>query len=55
MFPRAWQVRKYLEEYAGRYVPEGVVRLGRRVVKTARKRKEAGLGARWEVQWIDDR
>ncbi|KAL2796066.1 hypothetical protein BJX66DRAFT_144651 [Aspergillus keveii] len=54
MFPRAWQVRRYLEEYARRYIPEGVVGLGRRVVKTARKRKGAGLGAQWEVHWIDE-
>ncbi|KAL2845687.1 hypothetical protein BJY01DRAFT_177580 [Aspergillus pseudoustus] len=54
MFPRAWQVRRYLEKYAGTYVPDGVIRLGRRVVKTARTAKGSGPGARWEVQWVDE-
>ncbi|KAL3468251.1 hypothetical protein BJX64DRAFT_87328 [Aspergillus heterothallicus] len=55
MFPRAWQVRKYLEKYARTYVPEGVIRLGRTVVKTVRTGKLEGTGARWEVQWVDER
>lgn len=47
MFPRAWQVGMYLEQYAGRYIPPGVIRLGSQVVKTIRL--EDGKG--WTVFW----
>ncbi|KAL2820774.1 hypothetical protein BJX63DRAFT_284173 [Aspergillus granulosus] len=52
MFPRAWQVRRYLEKYVGNYVPDEAIKLGRRVVKTVRTDR---ADARWEVQWVDER
>ena len=52
MFPRAWQVGKYLTRYAERFLyPHGrdIVRLGVRVIRTTR---ETGLGrSTWTVEW----
>lgn len=52
MFPQAWQVGRYLEKYAERFLPDGVLRLGRRVVRTNRKVGD-GEGRRWTVQWVE--
>lgn len=53
MFPRAWQVGKYLVKYAERFLyPHGrdIVRLGQRVIRTTR---ETGLGrSTWTVEWV---
>lgn len=66
LFPHAWQVRRYLEAYAERYiiVPPGVVlRLGCRVVRAVRREMEMETGtgtgkdgekARWTVEWIEE-
>lgn len=58
LFPQAWQVGKYLEKYAERYIPPGVVRLGCRAVRTARESEtgkdgDDGDKGRWIVQWIE--
>ncbi|KAL2865434.1 uncharacterized protein BJX67DRAFT_185274 [Aspergillus lucknowensis] len=55
MFPRAWQVRRYLEKYASVYIPESSLRLGRRVVRAIRRSRLVGSGGRWEVHWVDER
>lgn len=56
MFPQAWQVGKYLECYAERYLPEGALRLGCRVVRTVREMQGGRRGrARWVVQWVCER
>ncbi|PYI08596.1 hypothetical protein BO78DRAFT_364355 [Aspergillus sclerotiicarbonarius CBS 121057] len=49
MFPQARQVGSYLEKYANLYIPKGVLRLGKEVVRTIRETD--GLRARWTVQW----
>ncbi|EMC95109.1 hypothetical protein BAUCODRAFT_526662 [Baudoinia panamericana UAMH 10762] len=36
LFPKAWQVNRYLEEYRRRYVPDSVLKLGHEVVKATR-------------------
>lgn len=53
VFPRAWQVGRYLGGYAERYVRGEVVRLGCRVVGTVREVDDDR--ARWIVQWVWDR
>lgn len=54
MFPQAWQVGKYLDKYAERFLPNGVLRLGRRVVRTSQKVGDGdGQGRQWGVQWVE--
>ncbi|RAK97122.1 uncharacterized protein BO80DRAFT_468030 [Aspergillus ibericus CBS 121593] len=53
MFPQARQVGMYLEKYAGLYIPKGVLRLGKEVVRTVRE--VDGVGGRWTVQWVSKR
>ncbi|PLB43704.1 FAD/NAD(P)-binding domain-containing protein [Aspergillus steynii IBT 23096] len=59
MFPAAWQVGRYLEGYAERYLPAEVMRLGCRVVRTVREMVGEGEGerarARWVLQWVCER
>ncbi|GFF47029.1 flavin-containing monooxygenase FMO GS-OX-like 8 [Aspergillus udagawae] len=50
MFPQAWQVGRYLETYAERYLPDEVVRLGCEVVHAVRE--VVGGRPRWTVQWV---
>ncbi|KAF7170364.1 hypothetical protein CNMCM5623_002787 [Aspergillus felis] len=50
MFPQAWQVGRYLETYAERYLPDEVVRLGCEVVRAVRE--VVGGRPRWTVQWV---
>ncbi|KAF7113584.1 hypothetical protein CNMCM5793_002940 [Aspergillus hiratsukae] len=50
MFPQAWQVGRYLETYAERYLSAEVVRLGCEVVRAVRE--VAGGRPRWTVQWV---
>nr|OQO22630.1 hypothetical protein B0A51_11438 [Rachicladosporium sp. CCFEE 5018] len=54
MFPKAWQVGKYLEEYRRRYLPEEVIKYGMRVSK-AEKCKQLAIGSKefWRVTAID--
>ncbi|KAJ5291589.1 FAD-dependent pyridine nucleotide-disulfide oxidoreductase [Penicillium angulare] len=54
MFPQARQVCQYLRAYRKRYIPDDVVRLGCRVLKTVRKTKD-GHTARWEISWEKER
>lgn len=53
MFPQAKQVGEYLAAYTERYIPEEVLRLGSRVIRTARTVDAQG-GVRWKVQWIKE-
>jgi len=50
MFPRAWQVNKYLETYRAKFVPDGTIQYGHEVTATSRKRQLA-VGAKefWVV------
>ncbi|PYH44346.1 uncharacterized protein BP01DRAFT_424132 [Aspergillus saccharolyticus JOP 1030-1] len=50
MFPRAWQVGRYLEAYAERFLasPGVVIRFGCEVVKTSTS-SQGG----WVVEWVD--
>lgn len=52
MFPQAWQVGRYLGRYAEWFLPDGVLRLGRRIVRTSRRVGD-GEGRRWTVQWAE--
>lgn len=55
MFPKAWQVGRYLEKYAELYVPREVLRFGCRVVKTLRQKSDGEDGAaKWTVEWVDN-
>ncbi|KAL4873648.1 hypothetical protein BDV12DRAFT_50983 [Aspergillus spectabilis] len=53
-FPYAWEVRRYLEKYAGIYVPGEYLKLGARVLRTVRRQDGDGGAARWVVDWVDD-
>ncbi|PWY77342.1 FAD/NAD(P)-binding domain-containing protein [Aspergillus heteromorphus CBS 117.55] len=53
VFPQAWQVGRYLEKYAERYIPDGVLRLGAEVVQTDRGVAVDGLRAGWTVRWVE--
>lgn len=53
MFPKAWQVNRYLETYKTRYIPEGVIRLNNQVLK-ANRLQESGRAA-WELTFKDDK
>lgn len=50
MFPQASQVGIYLERYAERYIPPGVVRLRAEVVRTVRTD-----GTGWRIGWANAR
>lgn len=54
IFPQACQVGRYLATYAERYIPKEVLRLGSRVIRTART-VDGQSGARWKVHWIKER
>lgn len=56
MFPQAWQVGRYLDRYAERYIPREVLRLGCRVVQTERRDKslENDDDGNWIVEWVED-
>ncbi|KAK0282424.1 hypothetical protein LTR35_006891 [Friedmanniomyces endolithicus] len=53
MFPRAWMVGRYLEEFWRRYVPDEVLKLGTEVVGTVRCVEE-GRAAVWRVESRDE-
>ncbi|KAI9808309.1 MAG: hypothetical protein M1825_004766 [Sarcosagium campestre] len=49
MFPRAWQVNKYLRTYTERYIPAESLRLNSRVLRTTREK--IGDRHEWKVEW----
>lgn len=49
LYPKAWQVGKYLEEYAKRYIPSNALKL-KCQVQHARKVEEGGK-QKWRVEW----
>ncbi|KAI9788950.1 MAG: hypothetical protein M1833_002793 [Piccolia ochrophora] len=49
VFPKAWQVNRYLLEYSKRYLPQDLIRLNSRVVRTKREVSEGRQG--WLVEW----
>lgn len=51
LFPRAWQVGRYLETYAERYVPREAIRFEHEVVRTAREVDDLGRRV-WIVQFV---
>ncbi|KAJ5166935.1 FAD-dependent pyridine nucleotide-disulfide oxidoreductase [Penicillium canariense] len=53
MFPQARQVGQYLATYSNRYIPQDVMRLGHRVVKTERS-VGTDTASRWRVSWIGE-
>ncbi|KAL4886411.1 hypothetical protein BJY04DRAFT_213179 [Aspergillus karnatakaensis] len=53
VFPRAWEVRRYLERYADVYGLEKYLRLGTRVLRTGR-RKDGDGHMGWGVEWAAD-
>jgi hypothetical protein len=54
MFPRAWQVNKYLEAYRAKFIPDGTIQYGHEVTATSRKRQLV-VGAKefWVVKIKD--
>ncbi|KAB8336687.1 hypothetical protein FH972_020998 [Carpinus fangiana] len=52
MFPKAWQVQKYLQQYTKRYIPESVIFFNRTVTSTERVKSDVGSPA-WKIKWRD--
>ncbi|KAK3044422.1 hypothetical protein LTS18_001328, partial [Coniosporium uncinatum] len=52
MFPRAWQVGKYLQEYRRRYVPEDCIRFGS-CVDSVQENEDLHKERRWSVRWTE--
>jgi len=55
MFPKAWQANRYLEEYQRRYILDGVIKLGTKVIKATRHDhvNMEDLSFRWTVETED--
>jgi hypothetical protein len=54
MFPKAWQVNAYLEAYRKRFIPDGVIKYGREVTNTSRRKMLAkGAKEHWRVTTKD--
>lgn len=51
MFPRAWQVGRYLETYANKFLPANVIHLNRRVI--AADFVSSGHTGKWNVTSLD--
>lgn len=49
MFPRAWQVGRYLQSYAKEYIPDGVISFGCKV--TSAEKVQSQRGSKWKVEW----
>ncbi|KAK7510134.1 hypothetical protein IWZ03DRAFT_389058 [Phyllosticta citriasiana] len=49
VFPQLWRVGKYLQAYADRYIPPGVIRLNASVKST--ELVQSGGRDRWRVKW----
>jgi hypothetical protein len=52
LFPKAWQVGRYLETYAERYLPSDVLKLGCQVIRTERRPDKDGETG-WIVEWLE--
>ena len=51
LFPKAWQVNRYLEEYHKRYIPQSTIRFGHEVVEASRTRSlRRGSRPRWRIK-----
>ncbi|KAF2843005.1 FAD/NAD(P)-binding domain-containing protein [Patellaria atrata CBS 101060] len=49
MFPRAWQVGRYLQAYAQMYIPENCIKLNSKVTKAERFQEDTIH--KWKVSW----
>ena len=49
MFPKAWQVGRYLETYAKKYIPKDIIQFNSRVTKAERILQD-GI-KKWKVEW----
>jgi len=52
LFPKAWEVGRYLDTYANKFVPVGVVQLNRRVTG-ADLRTQSDQSKKWKVTSVD--
>ncbi|KAF2172982.1 hypothetical protein M409DRAFT_62619 [Zasmidium cellare ATCC 36951] len=52
LFPKAWQVNKYLEAYRAKYIPQGTIRLRHEIIKAERLGQD-GRPA-WKLTIKDD-
>ncbi|KAK4506949.1 hypothetical protein PRZ48_000682 [Zasmidium cellare] len=52
MFPKAWQVNRYLETYRTKYIPDGSIKLRHEVLKAHRVQKDGRTG--WQLTIKDD-
>jgi hypothetical protein len=54
MFPRAWQVNRYLEAYRAKFIPDGTIQYGHEVTATTRRMQLAhGAKEHWVVKIKD--
>jgi hypothetical protein len=53
LFPKAWQVGRYLETYAERYLPSDILKLGCHVIRTERRSSDREGGNSWVVEWLE--
>jgi hypothetical protein len=54
MFPKAWQVNKYLEAYKAKFIPDGTIQYGHEVTATTiRKQLAYGAKEHWMVKVKD--
>ena len=51
IYPKAWQVGRYLQQYSQKYIPDGVMSFNTKVTKA--NRVESGDGVKWEVTAVD--
>lgn len=49
MFPKAWQVGRYLETYAKKYIPKDIIHVNSRVTKAERILQDGVK--KWKVEW----
>ncbi|OCL10408.1 FAD/NAD(P)-binding domain-containing protein [Glonium stellatum] len=49
IFPKAWQVGRYLETYAKKYIPKDIIHLNSRVTKAERIMQDGVK--KWKVKW----
>ncbi|PVF92541.1 FAD/NAD(P)-binding domain-containing protein [Serendipita vermifera] len=50
-FPKAYQVGRYLQAYADRYIPQQTIRLSCEVIRVLKEPNE--VGEKWKVEWRD--